>query len=518
MGRVGAGAVVTAPEITASPMSDSRIGAREVGLPAVGVPEISVIVPVHDTARWLPDALASLDAQECRGRIEVVIVDDGSADGSGAIAEAYAGSRPSVRLVRQENAGLGAARNRGMALASGRYLAFLDSDDLYAEGGLDALLALAVRHDADVVIGDMRGMPPGPSPAWRRELVAGERVVGSVAEAPDIVGNPSACNKIFRRELVTAKGARFSEGTAFEDVLFTLSLLLGARRLVLTDRLCYRYRSRDDGSSSMDSRGRPERIEQHLAVIERLVGGLADQPPAVRRAVVRWTGYMQLHYTRRAASALGDEELAGFAHRMSVLLKEIAPEVVAEFVTSLGGGLRAVGAYRGDPELIRRPVSSAALRVLSGRVYLDVPELDRFGDLLMVRPLSAVISRIGVAGEGALIRVDGHVNAPGLLAVPGEERPDLLLQLGDTVLRRRIRVTRAKPGRFAWSCDFVGDDLPPGDSVLRLIARDRFGSETALPLTVAENATAAVRLSVTTGRGTVLRRLGSVVRRRARIG
>ncbi|MEV0967203.1 glycosyltransferase family 2 protein [Microtetraspora glauca] len=504
-------------------MTARPAGVPETGLPGstapeITVPEITVIVPVHDTARWLPDALASLDAQECRDRVEVVIVDDGSADGSGEIAEAYARTRPSVRLVRQENAGLGAARNRGVGLASGRYLAFLDSDDLYAEGGLDALLRAAVRYDADVVVGDMRGMPPRSCPAWRRELVVGERVVGSVAEAPDIVGNPSACNKIVRRELAAATGARFSEGTAFEDVLFTLPLLLGARRMVLTDRPCYRYRTRDDGSSIMDSRGRPDRIMQHLAVVERLVGGLTDQPPAVHRAVVRWAGYMQLHYTRRAASALGDEELAGFAHRMSILLKEIAPEVVAEFVTGLGGGLRAVGAYRGDPELIRRPVSSAALRVLSGRVYLDVPELDRFGDLLMVRPLSAVVSRIGAAGEGALIRVDGHVNAPGLLAVPGEVRQDLLLELGDTVLRRRIRITRAKPGRFAWSCDIAGDDLPPGNSVLRLIARDRFGSETAIPLTVAENATASVTLSVAADRGTVLRRLGTAMRKRARIG
>ncbi|WP_169808830.1 glycosyltransferase [Microtetraspora fusca] len=495
-----------------------RDGASGSGLGATSVPDVTVVVPVRDTARWLPEALASLDAQRCRDRIEVVVVDDGSTDGSGEIAEAYARDRPSVRLVRQENAGLGAARNRGTDLASGRYLAFLDSDDLYAEGGLDALLAAAERHDADVVIGDMLGMPPRPSPAWRRELVVGERVIGSVAEAPDIVGNPSACNKIFRRELVTAAGARFSEGTAFEDVLFTLPLLLRARRVVLTDRPCYRYRTRDDGSSIMDSRGRPERIMQHLAVVERLVGGLADQPPAVRRAVARWAGHMQLHYTRRAASALGDAELAAFAHRMSILLKEIAPEVLAEFVTGLGGGLRAVGAYRGDPELIKRPVSSASLRVLSGRVYLDVPELDRFGDLLMARPLSAVISRIGAAGEGALIRVEGHVNCPGLLAAAGEERPDLLLELGDAVLRRRIRVTRAKPGRFAWSCHFAGDDLPPGDSVLRLIVRDRFGAETALPLTVAEHATASVRLSVTTGRGTVLRRLGGAVRRRARVG
>src|SRR5689334_866082 len=90
-------------------------------------PLLSVVVPVYDVERYLDECLASLAAQTLRD-LEVVVVDDGSPDGSAAIAEAWARRDPRFRLVRQANHGLGHARNTGARHAAGTYLAFVDSD------------------------------------------------------------------------------------------------------------------------------------------------------------------------------------------------------------------------------------------------------------------------------------------------------------------------------------------------------------------------------------------------------
>src|SRR5690349_8686628 len=92
------------------------------------MPRLSVVVPVYNVERYLDECLASLAAQQVAD-FEAILIDDGSTDGSAAIAQAYADRDPRFRLISQPNAGLGAARNAGIALAQGEFLAFLDSDD-----------------------------------------------------------------------------------------------------------------------------------------------------------------------------------------------------------------------------------------------------------------------------------------------------------------------------------------------------------------------------------------------------
>ena len=98
---------------------------------------VSVIIPVFNGARFLGAAIDSVLAQ-AHEPIEVIVVDDGSTDGSAGIAEAYGAP---VRCQRQENAGAGSARNRGVETARGQYLAFLDADDLWTAGKLSLQLA-----------------------------------------------------------------------------------------------------------------------------------------------------------------------------------------------------------------------------------------------------------------------------------------------------------------------------------------------------------------------------------------
>ncbi len=111
---------------------------------------VSVVVPVYNRERYLPECLDSILAQRAHVR-EVLVVDDGSSDGSAAVAQGYGAP---VRCLSQRNAGAAAARNRGIEAATGEYIAFLDSDDLWVADKLAHQLgAFAAEPALDVVFG-----------------------------------------------------------------------------------------------------------------------------------------------------------------------------------------------------------------------------------------------------------------------------------------------------------------------------------------------------------------------------
>jgi glycosyltransferase involved in cell wall biosynthesis len=109
---------------------------------------VSVVIPTYNTSRYLPDAVASVRAQQWPDT-EIIVVDDGSTDETPAIAAAW----PDVTYLRQQNAGVAAARNRGVETATGRWLAFLDADDRWADGKMARQMAYLDEHRCDMVFG-----------------------------------------------------------------------------------------------------------------------------------------------------------------------------------------------------------------------------------------------------------------------------------------------------------------------------------------------------------------------------
>ncbi len=111
------------------------------------IPEVSVIIPTRDALKWLPAAIASVGPDP---RVEIIVVDDGSTDGSLAFLEALAKQDPRLHVLDGGGRGPAMARNRAIATARGRYCAFLDADDVWAPGKLDVQLAF---HEANPDIG-----------------------------------------------------------------------------------------------------------------------------------------------------------------------------------------------------------------------------------------------------------------------------------------------------------------------------------------------------------------------------
>lgn len=203
------------------------------------MPLISVVVPVYNTAAYLGAFLESLAFQDGSGDCELVLVDDGSTDGSGAICDAFAEGNPHTVVVHQPNGGVSAARNRGVAMASGRYVWFCDSDDRIVDGALRAIAAILNEKDPDILVFpilqvDENGKEVGEIPAPRRPR--------------DSLDGPLQCGDalyphahVFRRTL--AEGLEFQTSLALlEDRDFFYRLCLrGVSGTEVHERPMYRY-------------------------------------------------------------------------------------------------------------------------------------------------------------------------------------------------------------------------------------------------------------------------------------
>lgn len=208
------------------------------------------MVPVYNVETYLAECLDSILGQPFAD-LEVVVVDDGSTDGSGRIAEEYARKDRRIRLVRQENAGLGAARNNGVPLCRGEYLTFVDSDDVLPPDAYTPLVETLDRTGSDLAVGRLKRFDSArewASPRMR-ENHARDRLRTSVEEFPGILADVWAMNKVYRRSFWDAAGLAFPEGVRYEDQPTLTQAYLLAKSFDVLRHTSYLWRSREDQSS-----------------------------------------------------------------------------------------------------------------------------------------------------------------------------------------------------------------------------------------------------------------------------
>jgi CDP-glycerol glycerophosphotransferase len=224
--------------------------------PAAGA-LVSVVVPAYGVEAYLPACLDSLLAQTWR-TWEAIVVDDGSPDRCGEIAEAYAARDARIRVVHVTNGGLGSARNVGVRHAAGEFLAFLDSDDVLPPDALSLLVGTLLDSGSDFVTGSiLRWEPPFDDislhePPWMRRLHS--RALGlRIGDRPEILGDVFAWNKVFARSFWDSAGLSWPEGVRYEDQPTTTRAFLAGTFDVVGD-VVYHWRIRDDGSSITQQR------------------------------------------------------------------------------------------------------------------------------------------------------------------------------------------------------------------------------------------------------------------------
>lgn len=209
---------------------------------------LSLIVPVYNVAPFLPrflEGLASLEA----GTAEIIVVDDGSTDECPRLLAEFGQRHPHVRIVGQANGGLSAARNTGLALASGRYVAFADSDDWFEPGYYERLLGLCLAHGLDMAVGNAmyhfegrREDCPIFEDAPPAGVIRGAEFLRARLRTRTFLH--MVWMHVYRRELIESRAMRFVAPFIHEDVPWTTRMLLASERLMYDATPGYYYRQR----------------------------------------------------------------------------------------------------------------------------------------------------------------------------------------------------------------------------------------------------------------------------------
>jgi cellulose synthase/poly-beta-1,6-N-acetylglucosamine synthase-like glycosyltransferase len=199
---------------------------------------VSVIIPCFNASRWIRATIDSVFQQQV-GDVEVIVVDDGSTDGSGDLmARAF----PTVRLVRIENGGASRARNVGTHLARGQFIQYLDADDLLAPGKLETQLQALAASTADIAYGDWRELRAEPDAPFRLGRLVARRIEGDPQIALLTVFWCPPAAYLFRRAIVDRVGGWDERQPVIEDVRFVLDCALSDAEFLYCPGLAAIYR------------------------------------------------------------------------------------------------------------------------------------------------------------------------------------------------------------------------------------------------------------------------------------
>lgn len=340
--------------------------------------DISVILPTYNNGKYIERAVNSALDQRIEA-LELIVIDDGSTDNSAEILAELAGKHPCIRVITQENRGVSAARNAGLDIATGDFVAFLDGDDTYCQNALEDMLFLAKQWEADLVVGEFRKIQRfGESVQKRSKLLS--RMVVVQKEGEELMNNFSVCNKLFRRSVIEEHQLRFQKIRHAEDGLFLYSFLDVCGRITGCPRVVYEYHKNlpFEAKSSLSRLDVPM-FDSLMTVIDE-----------VRKLTKDWQGAEELHraldiktfrtslineYYRRLW--ILDEETAEKAMDMAEQYRE---KLTEEDLAALGPAmtdLESEERLKTKEEILEDPYLSVA--VAAG---LEEKELSRFLDTL----------------------------------------------------------------------------------------------------------------------------------------
>lgn len=259
----------------------------------------SIIIPVYNVAPYLRECLDSVLAQSYTDW-ESICVDDGSTDGSGAILDTYVASDSRFRVIHQANAGVSAARNVALDSANGKWVMFLDADDMLGQNALARMMSEA-KDGVDVVLMRHTSFDDDAFVEGREteacQLAEGARVEWAEYYHPIFAA-------AFRQEVV--KDLRFELLTIGEDRVWYLDALDRVKNRVLLDYVGYGYRNRE--GSAIHSKMTRRKFEDNLKHFQRVCEIVGRRPDRYARNVLRRIGQSLTEYAAMEFSLLSKED------------------------------------------------------------------------------------------------------------------------------------------------------------------------------------------------------------------
>jgi len=412
-------------------------------------PRISVIVPVYNVERYLEPCLESLAAQTFED-LEVIMVNDGSTDGSAALAEDFARRDPRFRLVHQANGGLSKARNTGIEVATAEFIAFADSDDVVPPRAYELLVGALDTTGSDFATGNVHRLTTaGTSQArFLARAFARTRLKTHVTRDRALLADRTAWNKLFRRSFWQRHGWRFPEGRYNEDIPVMLPAHFEARSVDVIEEPVYYYRIREGGELSITQRRVEEKaLLDRLEAVESVSDYLARRGP---RRAKRWYDASvvtdDLSYYLNALESADDDYRALFLDRVNAFLERV-PRSTFRRLSAIDGLKWHLVRRRMMPELLevlrfqREDLADTPPVRIRGHFYADHP-FRTDPALKIPRSLFRVDRELRFNAqierarwEGAKLRLEGWAALQGI----GAPEPDA----------QKVTVTALRKGRLA---------------------------------------------------------------------
>lgn len=247
-------------------------------------PKISVIIPVYNCEDKIERCIESVTAQTFSD-FELLIVDDGSTDGTGKLCDGYATNDNRINIFHCKNGGVSSARNFGLSKANGEYIAFVDGDDFVDVDFLDSLYSCIEKEKADMAFCNYYSLKETDKNIVSHGFSGGEILEGT--EIANVLykniaigktdGYFSLWNKLFKREIIEKNGITFNKDMSFgEDMLFIIDYLRYVNKIVFTEKPLYYYEMTDGGLFLRYSRSFATDIEKCYDKLKETTNGYGD--------------------------------------------------------------------------------------------------------------------------------------------------------------------------------------------------------------------------------------------------
>lgn len=277
------------------------------------VPKVSVIIPVYNVEKYLAECLDSVINQTEKD-IEIICIDDCSTDSSLNILQEYAKNDNRIVILQNEqNSGQSVARNKGLEIAKGEYVLFVDSDDFIEPNLLE--IALKYVNDVDIVCFDYREYNPDKLGSFTHNytfdnrLYSGEEYFFEATKTYSII--VITCNKLYRKNFLLENNIRFVPGLLYEDFLFYFYCVLKAKNIRCIDDKLYIYRIRPE--STMTKKLNPKNVDDTFyslwkATKEYLENDFSPKMSVSIERFLRFVGYSYIRRYKQLVSHVNDTE------------------------------------------------------------------------------------------------------------------------------------------------------------------------------------------------------------------
>ena len=258
---------------------------------------ISIIVPIYNVEEYLIECLESIKRNIEGIETEVLLIDDGSTDASSAIAQLYAEKEEKFCYYRKENGGPSSARNYGVSLATGKYLFFVDSDDMLTEGILPRMLETAEQNGTELTVchvARLKDKKVSESFIHARAFHNLRDTVSHVTKHPNLIYDSTSWNKLILRSFYLKNGISFPEGFLYEDMLpnFKLHYLCNGVSVIRDTGYLWRERNGTNKQITKDYSKKPltHKIEMMRQILDYLQENVM-KPEIEETVVIKFLGF-----------------------------------------------------------------------------------------------------------------------------------------------------------------------------------------------------------------------------------